>query len=613
MAEAPPFQRSASLPLDSPPGLGPAGSPPQEDHAAGRRLPTRLSVWLPATAVVASVGAVLGWYGVSLSDLGLFSLYVVFCCALPGVLWIRALYRRAHTLPEEIALGVTLGYALEALAHMPARAIGAPLLVVAWPIGTYVLFLAVPRLRGRWRSESRTGGTPLWWSWSVAVIVICLILWTAIDFFGTQALTRPAITTSSVDTHAHLAAAGWITEMEPLVLLSRLAALVVLLGAVGRRITGSRGGALAALAGTVFVAAPGLYAGTGAGPVRPWMSPSQAFGALLFAPIVLLLLDLLGDRRRSRGHWVLLAVMLLAVVGAKAIYLPLLAAGLAAVVMVETARRFWLPRRALAALGMTVGFLVFARLVPFGGARQGADPLSIRHGAWGDRVGVSEAAELPWAFPPGVTLLGGLITWCGMLGLLHRPRLFLRSSVVLVLGMSAAVLGFGHSGLSQGDFLQTGRPYLAMVTVAGLAAIVRRAGVTVGAVVCAVVTGVAAVLAIRLLCDVRVPLAPGQDDIVLYVPYVALLGVALLAVAVLRVARQSRLRTMALVLCLVTAAGTPAAWFARVLPGTSGSPEAGVRLSNGTAPSSAQSLAMTMLKPDVAGGCPPTTWSDLRA
>jgi hypothetical protein len=86
MAEASPFQRSAPLPLDSPPEPGAAGSLSQEDHAAGRRLSARVSVWLPATAVVASVGAVLGWYGVSLSDLGLFSLYVAFCHALPGVL-----------------------------------------------------------------------------------------------------------------------------------------------------------------------------------------------------------------------------------------------------------------------------------------------------------------------------------------------------------------------------------------------------------------------------------------------------------------------------------------------------------------------------------------------
>jgi hypothetical protein len=115
-------------------------------------------------------------------------------------------------LPEEIAPGVTLGYALEALTFIPAHALGAPL------------------------------------------------LWTAIDFFGTHALTLPAITTSSVDMHAHLAAADWITGVEPLVLLSCLAALVVLLGAVGRRITDSRGGALAALAGTAFVASTRLSA-----------------------------------------------------------------------------------------------------------------------------------------------------------------------------------------------------------------------------------------------------------------------------------------------------------------------------------------------------------------
>ncbi|MER6947323.1 hypothetical protein ABT294_25130 [Nonomuraea sp. NPDC000554] len=635
MAEAPSFPRSA--PLAAPvrePGAG--GPPPRGGHTAPRGLLRRVSVWLPATAVVACAGAALGFYHVPVADLALFSLYVVLGIALPGLLLVRVLYRRAHTLPEEIALGLTLGYALEVLTYIPARALGAPLFVLAWPVCTYVAFLAVPRLRRYWKGGVRAKRTPLWWSWCSAASVIYLIGWSAVTFFRSEPLTWPALGKSFVDmpfhlalvgelknhmpptmpavageplvyhwfVYAHLAAASWVTGVEPLVLVFRLAmlpmlaAFVVLLGTVGRRITGSRAGALAGVAGTLLITAPSLYVGQAAGvlnwkALQSWASPTQTFGALFFAPIVLLLIDLLEGKRPSRRLWALLAILLVAVMGAKATYLPLLTAGLVAVALVQAAWHFCLPRRALAALGLTGACLLFAQFVLFGGVRQGllVDPLMLIRVTLRDMTSL----DLDTAAQPvsvlGVTMLcvlSGAITWSGVLGLLGRPRLLVRPVVTLVLGMAVAGLGmallFGHPHLSQIYFLQAPSPYVAMVAVCGLLHIVRRARLSPRAVVFAAAAGMLAVYLIRAILDVEVPLTAGQGDSVLFLPYLALLGVVVLAVLVLRATQRSRLRTFALVICLVTAAGTPAAWFTRLLPDPQSSPTAAVQEAASTKP-----------------------------
>ncbi|MFB9627305.1 hypothetical protein [Nonomuraea helvata] len=608
MAEAPSLARPVA------PSPGPEKKEPPADGSL-----RRAAAWLPATAVVLSAGGTAVVYGVSVADLALFSVYVLFGIVLPGLLLVRAFSRRAHPLPEELALGLTLGYALEVLTYVPARALGLPLLFLAWPISTYAVFLAVPRLRRYWKRDARAGRTPLWWSWCLALIMICLVVWTAVSLYSTNSLTWPVLGVSSVDmpfhlslvgelkhhmppmvptvageplvyhwfVYAHLAATSWVTGIEPLVLLFRLAmlpmyaALVITLAALGRRVTGSRGGALCAVAGTVFLLAPDLYLHTISGlftwnPVQSWSSPTQVFGAVLFTPVVLLLIDVLELRRPTWGRWVLLGVMLVAVTGAKATYLPLLAAGLVAVAAVETLRRRRAPWRVLGALGLSAVCLIFAQFVLFGGARQGMvfDPLSLVRVTWRNLTGLGRVAEVPSATMAGVTLLCllcGAIAWCGVLGLLRRPLLLLRPVVVLALAMSvsgcAVALLFAHPHLSQAYFLQGPYPYLAMVAAHGLTLVVRSARAPLAAVVLVAGLAMAAVYIIKIAFNVQIPLGSG-DDIILYLPYLALLGVVLLTALVLRVLRQDKRRVCALILCMVTAAGSPAAWFVRALPGT---------------------------------------------
>ncbi|MGW4637529.1 hypothetical protein ACWEN6_03325 [Sphaerisporangium sp. NPDC004334] len=566
--------------------------------------------------LIVLTAATLSRYGVSATDMAVFGAYVAAGLAVPGTLLVRALYGGARTRAEEIALGLTLGYAAEILCYMGARAAGMPLLVLAWPVAVVAAFLAVPRLRRHWRSPAVLERAPLWASWSLALVMTFLLAWSALNFFRTHALTWPGLGAASIDmpfhlaligelkhhmpptspmvagepllyhwfVYAHYAAASWVTGVEPLVLLCRLGALpmlavtVVLVGMTGRRVTGSWAGAALAAAGTVFVAVPSLYLGIngsftwGGIPDLAWTSPTQTFGAMLFTPVVLLLAELLEDGRGA-GRWVMLGVLLLAVTGAKASYLPLLGTGLVVVVVAVALRRRRPPWTALAALGMTGALCLFAQVVLFSGARQGLiiSPLFTMRTTLGELTGLGWGALPPVGAVLGVTviyLLGWLVVCGGALGLLSRADALARPGVPLMLGMGAAGLGtmalLGHPGRSQLFFLWGAYPYLVIVTVHGMLLLLRRSGVPLRATVLAAAAGTALAYVIPLLCRVTVPLSPGASVTLLYRPYIALTAVVV-AVSVVLAARAGALRAWALVTVMLAAIGLPADLHARVL------------------------------------------------
>ncbi len=596
----------------------PDGPPAGRGRATPPRGTKGLLGWAPTVSMTALTATVAALYGVSVPDMVLFGLYVVLCVGLPGVLLLRLLYRGRRTLAEEVALGLALGYAVEVFAYVGARALGVPLLVLAWPAGTCLLFLAVPRLRRHWTvAPARRERAPAWWSWFLALPAAYLLAWSAVAFFRLNALSWPALGRSFPDmpfhlalvgelrhhlpptvpmvageplsyhwfVYAHLAAASWVTGVEPLVLLFRLgmfpvlAAFVVLAGMTGRRITGSWAGAALTTAGTVLVATPSLYLGGngaftwGGVPDLMWASPTQTFGALMFAPVVLFLLDLLERRRRPAGHWALLGVFLVAVAGAKATYVPLLGAGLLAVAAAGAVRRRRPSGPVLAALGMTAACFLFAQFVLFDGARQAlvVDPFSFMETVWREMTGAGDGTD-----PPPLSILGMVavfllcwaVTWGGISGLLSRPRLLARPGVALTLGIGAAGVGaallLGHPGRSQLFFLWGAYPYLAAVTALGIVTLARRARQSRRATLCAAGTGLAAAYLIPLLCGVRIPLRPGTDDTVLYLPYVVLL-VAILAAAAVLAVTSGRLRAWSLVVTALAVVGLPAVVHARAL------------------------------------------------
>ncbi|MEU6414977.1 hypothetical protein [Microbispora sp. NPDC046933] len=370
-------------------------------------------------------------------------------------------------------------------------------------------------------------------------------------------------------------------------MLPMMAAIPVLLGMVGKRVIGSTVGALVALAGTVLMTAPNLYVGANIGVFtwrgfQSWTGPSQTFGALLFAPLVLLLVDIFEARRRDTRAWLLLTVFALAVMGAKATHLPPLAIGLALVALFQAVRHRRPPWTAITMLVVIVTCCVYAQLVLFGGARQAMtiEPLSLLGRAWGELTGHPGAA-VPFTSLLGLTTLYLLclaITWCGVLGLLCRPRLLLRPAVILLLGMGAscicAALLLGHPHLGQLYFFGAAYPYLMILAAYGLVTLVRQAAVPPRTIAYAVTAGVVGTYLVRMLSDVRTPLSSGQPQSVLYRPYAILAAVAA-AVVVVLISRRAGLRAWAFVLVMFAAVGWPAAWSARVLSALTHVPSGG--------------------------------------
>lgn len=580
--------------------------------------------FLPAAGVGVFTVGMLCVYGVSLRDVVVFAAYLVLAVLLPGVLLVRAAYRRDRTLVEELALGLCLGYALEVFAYIGARAVGAPLLVLAWPAAVYALFAGVPALRRHWRGGPRSRA-PLWWSLSLALVAGYLVLWSALSFFRENALAWPALGTIYIDmpfhltligelrhhmpptvpmvageplsyhwfVYTHFAASSWITGIDPIVLVLRLGmlpmmvALTFVIGMIGRCLSRSWIGGLLAVTGTIFMAMPNLYQGIDVGvftlrTVQSWMSPTQTFGAMLFAPIVLFLTDF-RRLRRERGTWALLGIFLVAVMGAKATYLPLLAAGLAAVVVVELVRRRRLCLISLAVLGGTVACLAYAQLVLFGRMKLGmhVDALSLPRINWGGLTG-RDAGLAPAGSLLGIAGLyvcSWALEWAGVLGLLARPRLFLRPPVVLMLGIGVTGLGallmLGHPHRSQLHFFWACYPYVTILAAYGLVVAYRRVRLPLGTVALVTVPAMVVVFLVRALWGVAVPLGPGHAETLLYTPYVALgLIMAMGSGALLLVLRNRRVAAGTLTVFMAAAMGLPAAWCTRIILAAFGGPRA---------------------------------------
>ena len=237
------------------------------------RLPlSRSSGWVPAAILGLATIAVLAAYGTPILEMAIFGVYIVVGIALPGMLWVRRLRGRAAHLSEDIALGLAVGYCLEIAAYVIARAVGVPLLFLLWPALTLLAFVALPSLRQYWRGSGERA--PAWWSWSPALLLGYVLVYSAGTFFAQHHLS--GTDTPYVDMPYHLALIGelrhhvppsipyvsgvplayhwfyyaeaaatsWATGIEPATLLYRLsglpffAAFAVLTAQAARRLTG---------------------------------------------------------------------------------------------------------------------------------------------------------------------------------------------------------------------------------------------------------------------------------------------------------------------------------------------------------------------------------------
>ncbi|WP_344216800.1 hypothetical protein [Nonomuraea bangladeshensis] len=325
--------------------------------------------------------------------------------------------------------------------------------------------------------------------------------------------------------YAEMAATSWVTGIEPVRLVYRLstlpmmAALVVLVAAVGRRVGGSWAAGVAAVGVTYFLFGPVLQDGvvfTTRSMFTAWASPTQTFGALLFAPVVLLLVS--GVRGRG---WVVLVLLVAVLAGAKATFLPVLLAGAVLVAGVRWVVERRVPGRWLGVAGLALGGLVVAQAVVFGRGTQGMEvaPFATMRVLWGVVTGVAqgESAVLPAGAGAGaVWVFGGLAAvqlfcfacvWGGVTGLGWRRMV--EPDVLLLVGMGGAgvgaVLVLGHPAGSQLYFLESVRPYLSVAAVCGVV-VAGRAWAGEGRLVARVVGA-----AVALGAGVAVVVAGGQE------------------------------------------------------------------------------------------------------
>ncbi|MGW0199630.1 hypothetical protein [Nonomuraea sp. NPDC003201] len=543
----------------------PAASPDRRPASSGPWLG-----WVPAGVVCAGAAVVFLWCGVSARDLAVFAAYLGAGVMLPGTLLWRALTGGGRSTAEDVAAGLAMGYAVEVLAYLPARAAGVPLLVLVPSAGVLCAFACVPRLRRHWRGGTArepmparcasAGGTarermPAWCAWALAGVVAYLIAWSTLNLYRVPlsaayvdlpyhlALvgevkhhvppTLPSVLGERLSYHwfvyAELAATSWVTGIEPVTLVYRLAtlpmtaAMVVLVAVLGRRLGGSWGAGVAAAGVAYFLIGPVLREDV-VFTTRPmftaWASPTQTFGALLFAPVVLLLT---GGRR----CWAALVVLLLALTGAKATFLPLLLAGLLVVATVRWAVERRVPGAWLGAAGITLACLLVAQFVVFRQGSQGTTiaPFATMRGLWGLVTGVAapELAAVPVTPLLVLTVVHLFCLLCVWGGVVALGRRALEPSMSLLLGMGAAGIGaavlLGHPSDSQLYFLESVRPYLSVAAVCGVAG--RRVPWAV----------VAAGAGVALLATWIV--VPGDAAVRVVVPYLVL-GVVAAAVLVWR-------------------------------------------------------------------------------
>lgn len=540
--------------------------------------------WVPAGLVLVAAVAVLCWFGVPVAEVAAFAGHVGVGVMLPGMLLWRALGPGGGSLPADLAAGLALGYAVEVLVYVAARAAGVPLAVAGWPVVTIVAFVVVPRLRRHWRG--RGVRVPVGWAWAMSAVVGYLLAWSAQQFYRVHGLAWPGNAGPYVDMSYHLALLGeikhhvpptfptvlgerlsyhwfvyaemaatsWVTGIEPQTLLYRLTALpmlaglAVLVAAIAWRLTGRPWAGVAAILVTCFVCSPELHHGgldlfTTRSLFTAWLSPTQNFGALLFAPVVLLLI---GFLRSGQGRWAVVSILLLALTGAKATFLPLVLGGLALVAGTSWLVRRRLDRTALTAGGIALACLVTAQFVLFGGGSQGMTiaPLDTMRRAW---AMAAELTDTEMAGAPLGDLLGLgalhliclICVWAGLAGLVTygavpfhpagpgtgRWGMLLDPAVLLLLGIGAAGVGamlvLGHPAASQLYFLEGARPYLSIAAVAGGLALVRTCRRLWPVAGCALVLGTIMAVTVKAVMGPALPVPP-HDLPGIALPYLVL-------------------------------------------------------------------------------------------
>ncbi len=501
-----------------------AGVVPPSRHPSWLR-----SGWIPAAVMALVCCVALARFGVAALDIAKYGAWLLYGVIVPGTLVWRALRGTPRTFVEDVAAGTATGFALEILVYIGLRTVGAPMLILAWPALVIAAFAAVPRLRRHWRPTGYAPVPPAW-AWALVAAGTLIVFWFAFSYFRTHPLTGDTAGFPYVDLpyhlalavevkhhapptwpyvldlplrhhwfpHADIAASSWATGMEPRDLLLRmptfpfLAITVLLTSALATRLTKRWWPGVVAVVLAFFVAALAPFAwSTGSVffdsrlvETYAWASPTQLAAFALFAPVLLLLVDRLRGEPGGTGHWVLIGLLLAAVMGSKATYLPLTIAGLAFVAGVQLLVRRRIDRPVLVAGGLALVLFAFSTFVLYGGGSYGMEfapfegfrilPLGRQVSL--DSVGGASLSRTLLLALAILALISWLTRMAGIVPLLANRDRALSAPVLFLAGFGlaglAVVLLFQHPGGSQLYFLHSVHPVLSVLAAAGLSALV---------------------------------------------------------------------------------------------------------------------------------------------
>ncbi|TDU91271.1 4-amino-4-deoxy-L-arabinose transferase-like glycosyltransferase [Kribbella voronezhensis] len=472
----------------------------------------------PGLLIWATGCLLLAAYGTRWDTIGLFSLYLGLSIVMPGVLLWRWLRGNGDGFAADFAFGTGLGLALSILTYIPGRALGVPLLPLVVPAATLDAFLTVPVLRTNWRT--RRAPMPAWWAWSVAAAAVVGLWVITRNGLAIEPIAFPDAAFQYSDMpyqlalagelknhlpgqipyvigqplnyhwfmHAEVAATTWQTGIELDVLLRRLfptlCALLPILSVAAlatKLAKRSWAGPLAAWL-LLTVTSFDVYGWDGRELISqaPYStavlmySLTHAFAVVLAIPVVWLIVCLLREDRRP-GNWLLLAVGIAALAGAKASFVPMLVAAIALVIAVQLATTRRLDRAHLGLAAVAVLALGVAQVVLFSagssgvalGPGQSFRALAPKVG-FGNHYG-NHAAEVAVLGTTGLTLL---VSWAiggvGMVAFLQKGR-WKDPTAVFLLGFLIAGVAAGallhHPGFSQLYFVRAAFP----IAIAGSA------------------------------------------------------------------------------------------------------------------------------------------------
>ncbi len=153
--------------------------------------------WLACLVVLGASMWAVHWYGVAAVQAVAFTAYTLLAGTLPGTLLYRLMMRRPGHIGIDASAGTAVGFAVEIPVYLLARALDAPLAVLAWPVATLALFVAVPSLRRHWRGSGER--MPAGVSWALAVFALYLLVGSAFNVWRIQPLSGALANAPYVD------------------------------------------------------------------------------------------------------------------------------------------------------------------------------------------------------------------------------------------------------------------------------------------------------------------------------------------------------------------------------------------------------------------------------